>query len=336
MHGIIAFVDAERWTVTVEIYETGSIQYNVPIMSPYFCKEKGQGAYFIPETGAQCLVCYAYGQPFVLGFLPSIDSQSSGETSIDNLSLEAGKLQQQQNSTGVPTSLIPQAGVAMQAVQGTMGAANQATAAAQAYSAPPQPDPTSYRNNRDGDMLPGDYCLSTRARNRIKIFTNGNVLVEASKLCMRIYSKLMNWITDYCVNYTMNTPGGIISFTNDTISGATNYKREISLNVADELPAFVEEIGTDGAVAKRTVSQGAFVEQINADGSITLTGLTGACTIKMESSGITIQTTADVNITATGNAKVNASGSAEVTAAGSAKLQAGGVVTITGSQIVIG
>ena len=176
MHGIVAYVDPDRWTVTVMIHETGVRQYNVPIMSPYFFREKGQGAYFIPEVGAQCIVCFAYGQPFILGFLPPVDSDTQVTTATEDLGSDVG---------------------------------TQPTAPTDPQPAPP----TSYRNNRDGDMLPGDFCFLTRAKNKLKIFTNGNILVQASTLCMRIYSKLSSFITDYCVNYIMNTPGGQITFT---------------------------------------------------------------------------------------------------------------------------
>lgn len=215
MHGVIVFIDPERWTVTVQIQETGARQYNVPIMSPYFFRERGQGAYFIPEVGAQCLVCYAYGQPFVLGFLPPIDSISKGSEIIDNLSESAGTYKP-------PTP----------------------------SGAPPL---TSYRNNREGEMLPGDYCIKTKGRNRLKLLTNGNVLIEASKVCMRVFSKLKNWITDYCINYTLNTPGGQINFKNDEDTGDTDLTREVRKNIDDEEFSFTEKIGKEGDIYNRTV-----------------------------------------------------------------------------------
>ena len=258
MHGVIVFVDAERWTVTVQIYENGATQYNVPIMSPYFCRDKGQGAYFIPEVGSQCLVCYAYGQPFVLGFLPPVDSQSKGSEATDDLSEEAG--------TYVPEDKNP--------------------------NVPPL---TSYRNNREGEMLPGDFCIATKAKNKVKLFTNGNVLVEASKLCMRVYSKLKNWITDYCANYTLNTPGGRVDFTNDETTGNTNLTRKVRENIDNEEYAYAESIGDDADVSNRTVydpeGNPTFTEQINRDGSVRITSMSGGHQIDLNSYEIRIDTT---------------------------------------------
>lgn len=292
LHGSIVAVDVERWTVVVQLHETGIRQYNVPMLSPYFFRERGQGAYFIPEVGAQCLVCNAYGQYFILGYLPPVDPESSvGAEVTDNLSNQAGTTTQSSENNEIISS---------------------------------------YRNNRDGDMLPGDYCLMTRARNRIKMFTNGNILVEATKLCMRLYSKLRNWVTDLCVNYTMMTPGGKIEFTNDEETQATNYRREVKQKVDDDNPSFVETVGDGAGVYKRVIQTTAgtvkYTEHIDEDGNVTL-----------EAEGnMTIKVTGDVTIeTAGGTLEMAAAGSSWA-ATGDLTITSTGTLKLDGSAIEIG
>ncbi|MEN6549909.1 MAG: hypothetical protein ABFE07_28030 [Armatimonadia bacterium] len=293
-HGVVVAVDQERWTVTVELHESGMRQYDIPLMSPYFFHERGQGMYCVPETGAQCIVADCWGQYFVLGFLPPVDP-TINEVTPD----------------GEDLSRL---------------ASDQASASATAGAAR-----TSYRNRRDGDMLPGDYCFTTRARNRIKMFTNGNVLVQASRLCTRIYSKLRNIITDICVNYILRTPGGEVNWINDADDGTVRYERTVKANIDDAEPSFVEEIGAESSVVNRRVQTEAGVEtmseQLNADGSaaykfvagahevnvtpakIEIKALSGVHTVTLDATGVHIVSGANFDVvTPTGTLAVNETG----------------------------
>lgn len=239
--GIVAHVDPERWTCTVEINQTGEVQPDIPVLSPYFYREKGQGAYFIPEVGAQCLVAETYGSYIILGFLPPVDVAQVNENIT---TLETENLMNDYSSgyqIGEPTTNVNLAKM-------------------------------SYRSNREGDMLQGDYCFKTRAGNKTKIFSNGNILLEATKLCTRIYSKLRNWIFDICVNWLFRTPGGEISWTNDDDTGDSNYKRQFKNRVDEDDPIYIEDIGKDAAHYKRTVQDGGsevYSEHIAPDGTQT-------------------------------------------------------------------
>lgn len=292
-HGVIAAVDQERWTVTVELHESGVRQYDIPLMSPYFFHERGQGMYCVPEIGAQCIVAEAGGQYFVVGFLPPVDLSVNAAAPVRE---DLSRLSADQASADSPA-----------------GAARM-----------------SYRNRRDGDMLPGDYCLTTRARNRIKMFTNGNVLVEASRLCARIYSKLRNYIQDICVNYSLRTPGGEINWINDADDGSVVYERLVKANIDDLEPSFTEEIGAGAAIATRKVQTEAGVEmmseQLNADGSaaykfvagihevnvtptqVEISVLGGAHTVVINAEGVTLVTSGKLEATATTEIKLTSPG----------------------------
>jgi hypothetical protein len=240
MPGIITHVDPERWVVNVEIQGTGQIQYDIPILNQYFYKEKGQGVYAIPETGAQCIVANALGQRFVLGYLPPVDP-----VEIDR------------SVTGRETEDLSE-----EYVEGKRFAQSEEDENIRSMS---------YRCNREEDMLPGDYCMKTRAGNKVKVFSNGNILAEATKLCTRIYSALKNWIFDICVNYLLRTPGGEIRWTNAVGSNQTDYRRLIKQKVTDKKHSFTELIGHDAKVYERTIrdkddSTERFREHIQDDG----------------------------------------------------------------------
>lgn len=283
-HGLIVSVDAERWVVTVELHESGSRLYDIPVMQPYFYHERGQGMYSVPEVGAQCIVSDAGGHYFVVGFLPPVDpAVNDPKLAGEDLS----KTYDQQTGGNVPQNSAQ----------------------------------TSYRNGRDGDMLPGDYCFTTRARNRIKMFTNGNVIIQASRICSRIYSKLRNMISDVCLNFRMMTPGGEHNWINDADDGSVAYDRQVKVNVADDEPSFVEEIGAKGGVVNRRVqtSSGSevFSEQLNPDGSAELSFVAGAHEVNVDADKIEVKAlsgTHTVTIDATGVHIVTAGGF-DVTAA---------------------
>lgn len=219
-------VDPERWVATVYLESEQTTITDVPLMSPYFFKEFGQGAYFIPEAGARCVVGQTMDDYFVIGYLPPLD----------------------QNFIDASAELKP-----------TQDLQSQFTneARAKLKRAPGQDavgDRTkSYRSSREGDMLPGDYCFKTRAFNKLKIFNNGNILVEASKICFRIYTQLKNWMMDICVNYVMTTPGGEIRWTNEVATKESDYKREMKQYVDDKFASYIETIGADSNMYRRMV-----------------------------------------------------------------------------------
>ena len=235
-HGTIANVSADRWTVDVQIHETGQIQYDIPIMTPYYFKERGQGLFFIPEPGAICIVVNAQGQYFVLGFLPPIDATYSAQVSPPKQDLTQPANQQ----------------------SGTSEVSD--------------PAHVSYRSNREGDMVAGDACLKTRAGNKLKLFTNGNILVSATYLCLRLYSKLENWIHDVCVNYLLRTPGGEVQWHNQTTG--CEYTRQFKMRISDVAETVREDIGPSIGVCKRTVQTVAkvpkFTEHIDGNGNVTV------------------------------------------------------------------
>jgi len=286
-------------------------------MTPYYFKERGQGLFFIPEVGAICIVVNAQGQYFVMGFLPPIDATYSAQVSPpkQNLSQPAdGQTSEQQTS---------------------------------------DPAHVSYRSNREGDMVAGDGCLKTRAGNKLKIFTNGNILVSATYLCLRLYSKLENWIHDICVNYMMRTPGGEIQWKNQT--GQCEYSRKFKMATTDPMETVKEEIGPSIGVSRRTVQSTVgivqYKEQINPDGSFTVesmtpmmgghkitfdatqikveTTLAGINSITMNASGISIDSSATINVNAFASANVTALGSASITSTGPMSLTSSSALTMT-------
>lgn len=225
--GNIERIDPERWVATVYLEQDQTKIEDVPIMSPYFFKEFGQGAYFMPEAGARCLVGQTMDDYFIFGFLPPLD-----QNFID---ADAEKK---------PTQ--------------NLGAQFTNEARAKLKRAPGQDvvgDRTkSYRSSREGDMLPGDYCLKTRAFNKFKLFNNGNILMEASKLCFRIWTQLKNWMMDICVNYLLKTPGGEIRWTNNDVDNQSDLRKEVKRLVTDEFSSYIELIGWDSNTYRRMVT----------------------------------------------------------------------------------
>ena len=222
---MVEAVDPERWTANIYIEGTGQRQIDVPMMSPYFHWEKGQGAYFIPEEGAKCIVAQANDTYFILGFIPVVDKGFSDADS---------DLKPTQNLSKEFTS------EARSALKQPPGEKDDRT--------------LSYRCNREGDMLKGDYCLKTRAFNKFKLFTNGNILMEATKLCFTVWSHLKDWIMTVCVNSLLKTPGGEIRWTNDDATRESDYKREIKRLVDDKFTSFIELIGHDSETYIRMVT----------------------------------------------------------------------------------
>jgi hypothetical protein len=224
--GQVIAIDPERWVADVYLDQHHQTQRDIPIMSSYFHKEFGQGAYFMPEIGSICVVGQTYETYFIIGFLPVTDDQF----------IAANREQK-------PTQNLNE--------EFTQEARNQLRAPASEEGQGPRK--MAYRCNREGNMLAGDYCLKTKAGNKIKVFTDGNILHEATKLCFRILSKLKNWILDICVNYLLKTPGGETRWTNDDITNESDLRREVKRLVTDEFTSFIELIGYDANTYRRMV-----------------------------------------------------------------------------------
>jgi len=221
--GRITHVDPERWTVNVDFEDTDQNQTDIPIMSPYFHQEIGQGAYFIPETGSRCVLMYCLNTWFIIGYLPTLDPKhidfARSQKPVQSLSEEHVKFVAGETfPTGVSESRT-----------------------------------VSFRNKRESDMVQGDYCIKTRGFNKSKWFATGNILHEASKLCYRLYSKLSDRIMDFATNYLLRTPGGDVTWTNDVESLESDYKREIRQRVSDQFTSYLELVGHDAKVYTRTV-----------------------------------------------------------------------------------
>jgi hypothetical protein len=161
------------------------------------------------------------------------------------------------------------------------------------------------------------------------MFTNGNIIVQASRICSRFYSKFRNLIQDVCLNFKMTTPGGESNWINDADDGSVVYDRQVKENIDDVEPSFVEKIGSKGSIYNRTVqdpddAEEMFSEQINSDGSaacrfvsglheinidenkVEIKALSGEHTITLDVSGVHIVTSANFDVTAAkGTLEVN-------------------------------
>jgi len=218
--GKIRAVDTERWVVTVDFEDTHQHQVDIPVISPYFNHREGQGAYFMPEQDSRCVLVFAYDTWAILGYLPPIDPKH-----IDDLTKSTRKIQAHN-----------QAHVKLTKPEGA-----EATLI------------KSYRNKRESDMKPGDYCIKTRAYNKSKWYTTGNILHESTKTCWRLYSALSNLIEDQCDNYTLRTPGGFYRWTNEVLTGESDTRREVKRFTTETYSSYVEIIGHDAAVFERMV-----------------------------------------------------------------------------------
>jgi hypothetical protein len=215
IEGIIRSVDPDRWTVEVKTLGLDQPLQDVRIMSPYFSFESGQGIFQLPEVGSMCVVSRTQSDWFVVGFIPpsDVDGTEDDEAEEDTTST--------QNLSDTFLGQI---------------AAIQAKATKRNVVEDKVPSPHSFRANREGDMIAGDGCLKSRAGNKIKWFTNGNILVEASKLCQRIWSRLQNRIIDVATRYDLLTPGVQKTITLDEESGDVLEVIAVRVNATDELP----------------------------------------------------------------------------------------------------
>ena len=186
LEGIIRDVDSEKWTCEVKTLGLDQSLQDVRIMSPYFNFTNGHGIFQIPEIGSMCVVSRTQSDWFVVGFIPPSDVDDTEGTESDEA------------TTGSQNLSEPFLGQV---------AAIQSRLLKQEQGGNGIPKRHSFRSNREGDMIPGDGCLKSRAGNKFKWFTNGNLLAEASKLCQRIWSRLQNQIIDIAARYSLLTPG---------------------------------------------------------------------------------------------------------------------------------
>lgn len=184
--GIITAVDSDKWTVDVRTIGLEQSLQDVRVMAPYFSFRRGHGIFQIPEIGSMCVVTRTQSDWIVVGFLPPSDVDSTLGNEGDDASTGTQNLNDQflGQVTAIQNNIVSQ----------------------QKQKEGP-PNRHSFRSNREGDMIPGDGCVKTIAGNKIKWFTNGNLLFEASSLCQRIMSKLKNTVIDICTRYTLLTPG---------------------------------------------------------------------------------------------------------------------------------
>jgi hypothetical protein len=225
--GVVEDIDPERWVANVFLLQLHQRQKDIPIMSPYFNWETGQGVYNIPEIGSHCMVGRSTAGYFILGFMPIVDKSY----------IEAGREKKPSQNFSMEFT--------KEAKRALRNAPSEAASGVRKLS---------FRCKREDDMLPGDYCVKTRAFNKIKLFTDGNILCEASKLCFRIYSYLKNWIMDTCVNYLLKTPGGEHRWSNDDETDQSDFKREYKQKVTDNFASVTERIGNDAAPYQFIVS----------------------------------------------------------------------------------
>ena len=184
--GIIRSVDAEKWTCEVGTQAYAQILTDVRIMSPYYNFSNGHGIFQIPEVGTMCVVTRSQSGWFIVGFLPPSDLAATEDVGTENTT---------SNTQDLSQPFLGQVTAIQNSIQ------------QQQPSEDRRPARHSFRSNREGNMIAGDGCVKTRAGNKIKWFTNGNILLEASKICQRIYSRLQNRIVDIAARYSLLTPG---------------------------------------------------------------------------------------------------------------------------------
>lgn len=223
VEGEIRSVNAEKWTCEVKTLGLDQSLQDVRIMSPYFNFTNGHGIFQIPEKGSLCMVGRALGGWFILGFIPPSDvDDTEGEESDEA-------------TTGSQDLSSPFLGQV---------AAIQSRLLTRQQGGNGIPKANSFRANREGDMIPGDGCVKSRAGNKIKWFTNGNILVEASKLCQRIWSRLQNQIIDIATRYSLLTPGVQKEITVDDRSQEVLETIKVRRKADDNIPQIVIKRGT--------------------------------------------------------------------------------------------
>ena len=249
--GTILTVNADRWTVDVLTEEPLELLLrDIPIMSPFYNYKFGNGLFMLPEPDTICVVGRHQDDFFILGFLPPADA-----------------------GTTIKPKNEPNQDL-FTAFQDRVAVTREAFVQQEAVTDPPGRQ--SYRSNREGDMLAGDGVAKTSAGNKFKWLTNGTLLAEASKLCLRIWSRLRNTIIDIFVNYQQIGPGfqHEISVDEDDPTKPVNVRTQVAKATDDKEPVIIIEKGATPNVYRLTVqtSTGAKRHEyrIADDGAVTL------------------------------------------------------------------
>jgi hypothetical protein len=87
--GYIESVDTDRWTATVVLYTKMRRIQNCFISSPYSHRASGEGAHFMPEPGADVIVCLPSDntRPFIMCYVPLPGEGLSGDGRRPRLTL---------------------------------------------------------------------------------------------------------------------------------------------------------------------------------------------------------------------------------------------------------
>lgn len=228
--GTIQTVNADRWTVDVLTEEPLELLLrDIPIMSPFYNYKFGNGLFMLPEPDTICVVGRHQDSYFIIGFLPPADA-----------------------GTTIKVKNEPDQDL-FTAFQDRVAVTKEAFAREEAITDPPGRQ--SYRSNREDDMLAGDGVAKTSAGNKFKWLTNGTLLAESSKLCLRIWSRLRNTIIDIFVNYQQIGPGfqHEVNVDEDDPKKPVNVRTQVAKATGDKEPSIIIEKGATPNVYRLTV-----------------------------------------------------------------------------------
>ncbi|KKN31760.1 hypothetical protein LCGC14_0820750 [marine sediment metagenome] len=311
--GIIIAVDSNKWTVDVRTIGLEQSLQDVRVMAPYYSFRRGHGIFQIPEVGSMCVVTRTQSDWIVVGFLPPSDIDATLGNEGDDASTGTQNLNDQ--------------------FLGQVAAIKKNIANKKKQKEGP-PGRHSFRSGREGDMIPGDGCVKTIAGNKIKWFTNGNILFESSSLCQRIMSKLKNTIIDICTSYNLLTPGFQHSIDTDEVTQrvlSTTQVRKLSSEKKPRLQVKQGFVGTDEiyeftvfATDGKTKN---FLFRIKDSGeSVWTVGDPNTSGVEVEQ-----KPSGEYNITASGSVNVDAKGPVRVESAVSAVVEAPSITVGEGS-----
>lgn len=184
--GVVSDVNLNEYTCTVDT-DSGKHLPGMQAMSPYLHTHSGEGASFVPEVDAICVVCFPSdnGAPFILGYLSGVEAD--GVAPSKELANSVGQVG---NETEEASS----------------------TSSTGAYQAPKTR--ATFRGGRRR-MTPGSILLMGRDGNRMVLHRGGIVEIGSTAMAQRFYIPVGNVIKDVAENYHAMTPGGQLSWTVD-------------------------------------------------------------------------------------------------------------------------
>lgn len=185
--GTVVDVDRKNYTVDV-VGEYSSKEWpQLQVMSPYFHTAQGEGMTVMPEVGSLVYVCFPsdHDPPFVIGFVGSFEVETPVTSGLEDRSAQAAVEtdELQQPASGV-TSGDPK----------VFNATNASARAGRPF------------------LNPGDIYLSTRDGNFILLRRGGTIQVGATPMCQTVYLPIGNVIRQFCKNYDLATPGGVLEW----------------------------------------------------------------------------------------------------------------------------